>query len=175
MASLPNAPWSGRDLASASQTAQTDAQRSRREMELAAAILAATCPCSAAVCPYLCRPFVSASLRGHGSDAGAVNGDAAACAGFALFLLSEKKRPTFPSAAARRNSGCLQRAHHTVTASPSVSSLSCITASRSRGGGTSPTSIKICFTHEEKSSLCTITCRIYLCVIITDELLCSSL
>lgn len=41
MASLPSAPWSGRDLASASQTAHTDTKRSKREMQLAG-ILAAT-------------------------------------------------------------------------------------------------------------------------------------
>lgn len=40
-ASLPNAPWSGTDLASASQTAYTDAKRSKREMQLAG-ILATT-------------------------------------------------------------------------------------------------------------------------------------
>lgn len=32
MAILPNAPWSGRDLASASQTAETEKKRSKREM-----------------------------------------------------------------------------------------------------------------------------------------------
>lgn len=68
MASLPNAPWSGRDLA---QTAHTDAKRSKREMQLAGILESyMSSPRSAAVCPYSSQPAVSVSpLRRASSGA----------------------------------------------------------------------------------------------------------
>lgn len=85
MASLPSAPWSGRDLASASQTAHTDTKRSKREMQLAG-ILAAT-----SLVPDR-RPCVHISDFFPPSDVFEWSRDAADCVGFALFLLSEEER-----------------------------------------------------------------------------------
>lgn len=67
MASLPKAPWSGRDLASASRTAQIHTKRSKREMQLSGILATTSLVAARRPCVHTAAPSasVSRSLLAH--------------------------------------------------------------------------------------------------------------
>lgn len=114
MASLPNAPWSGRDLASASQTAPIATKRRKRETQLAGILAATSLVAARRPCIHIPPGRSRAPLTPQTwLGCRALNGDAAVWrAGLRLVFIvwgwgGEKESPRFPSADVERNSESL--------------------------------------------------------------------
>lgn len=101
MASLPSAPWSGRDLASASQTAHTDTKRSKREMQLAGILAATSLVPDRRPCVHISDFFSPLQTSLNGSEM-LPTVWASPC--FYCLRRSAGKRATFPSADLQWNS-----------------------------------------------------------------------